>query len=199
MQRISYIILVVLCFCSCNMRKAQAAPPCNQSNLLIVLDRSGSMGGSAEAALRAAKEELARSLEAIEETHQFQIVFFNQEPKIFNPAGERRMAYGTALNKRIAQNFMATILPDGGTEHEPALKLVLGMSPDVIFFLTDAGDPMTAAELDRVHRAAGTTTINAIEYGRGPRPAGYNFLDQLAAENGGQHVYVDITPYIARR
>jgi hypothetical protein len=171
----------------------------NGSKFVYVIDRSGSMGGSAEAALRAAKQELTRSMEAIEETHQFQIVFFNQDAKAFNPAGERRLAFGTAHNKRIAQNFMATIIPDGGTEHEPALMMALSMKPDVIFFLSDAGIPqMTAAQLERIHRAAGTTTINAIEYGRGTRPVANNFLGRLASQNGGQHVYVDITPYIGR-
>lgn len=169
------------------------------SSFVYVIDRSGSMGGSAEAAIRAAKEELTRSLEAIKPTHQFQIVFFNQDAQVFNPAGGRRLAYGTDQNKRIAQNFMASIIPDGGTAHEAALMQAIGLSPDVIFFLSDAGEPqMTVAQLVRIRRAAAGITINAIEYGRGPSSGTYNFLSRLASENGGQHAYVDITPFIRR-
>ena len=77
--------------------------------------------------------------------------------------------------------------------HLPALEMALIMRPDVVFFLTDASEPqMSAIELARVRRLNRGTVINTIEFGAGPRGANYNFLQALAAENGGQHGYVDV-------
>jgi hypothetical protein len=63
----------------------------------------------------------------------------------------------------------------------------------VIFFLTDADDPMPASELadiERLNRRAGAT-ICTIEFGRGPQLGGANFLSELAQLTGGQYGYVD--------
>lgn len=75
------------------------------------------------------------------------------------------------------------------------LVLALGMSPDVIFFLTDAAEPqLTPSELAEIRRRnRSEATINSIEFGSGPRPRGENFLMRLARENHGKHVYVDVS------
>jgi hypothetical protein len=65
----------------------------------------------------------------------------------------------------------------------------------VIFFLTDADDPMPPEELDKVvelNRRIGAT-IATIQFGEGPRKAGENFLTKLAQLTGGQFGYVDTT------
>jgi len=70
--------------------------------------------------------------------------------------------------------------------------MALGLSPDVIFFLTDAEDPiLSAADLQRVERYNSGATIHAIEFGVGPY-AGNSFLQRLANQSGGQHRYVDV-------
>ena len=53
---------------------------------------------------------------------------------------------------------------------------------------------MTGAELAEIQRLNGTvgTSIQSVEFGYGPNPGIHNFLRQLALENGGEHVYVDI-------
>ena len=69
------------------------------------------------------------------------------------------------------------------------------MGPDVLFFLTDANEPVLSpgdiAELGRRNRAG--AIINCIEFGVGPFSGGDNFLMRLARQNRGQHVYVDVT------
>jgi hypothetical protein len=57
---------------------------------------------------------------------------------------------------------------------------------------------MTAAQLDRIRRRAMGITINAIEFGIGPK-GGDSFLEQLAHQNGGQYGYVDITKLLRGR
>jgi len=64
----------------------------------------------------------------------------------------------------------------------------------VIFFLTDADEPrMTAGQLAHVVRTNQGASINAIEFGYGPQTDADNFLVKLARQNGGRHVYVDVS------
>ena len=79
----------------------------------------------------------------------------------------------------------------GGTEHESALKLALKMAPDVIFFLTDADDPvLSPKQLAKIRHMAAGIVINTVEFGPGPKPAGPSFIADLARQNGGGYVYV---------
>lgn len=162
---------------------------------VYVLDRSGSMGGAGQLALRAVKAELRKSLEKLDTVHQFQIIFYNEKPSVFNPSGiPGRLAFADQGNKDRAVRFIDSIVPDGNTRHDQALKLAIRMRPDVIFFLTDGDDPrLSRRELDQIQRMAAGITINAIEFGPGPPPEEKSFLATLAKENGGQYVYVDLS------
>ena len=69
-------------------------------------------------------------------------------------------------------------------------------NPDVIFFLTDADDPMPRERARRrspssIARAG--VVISTIEFGRGPAKQAKNFLTELARTTGGQYGYVDTT------
>ena len=162
---------------------------------VYVFDRSTSMGGSGRNALMVAKSELMASLESLQETHQFQIIFYNDQQLEFNPSGQRgRLAFATERNRQRARQFIGGVVDAGSTEHEAALKLAIKYRPDVIFFLTDAAVPrLDADQLRTINRWASGITINAIEFGRGPKQEGDNFLTRLARQNGGQYDYHDIT------
>jgi hypothetical protein len=72
----------------------------------------------------------------------------------------------------------------------------IGMAPDIIFFLTDAGEPtLSAAEMEQIRRANRRygASINTIEFGIGPPSGESNFLVKLAEQNSGRHGYVDVT------
>lgn len=168
------------------------------NKFVYVFDRSASTDGYQGRPLAAEKRELIASLNDLDDIHQFQIVFYNEQPTVFNPDAPQppKMLFGEASTKRLAQNFVRGIIAAGGTRHSAALRLALNMKPDVIFFLTDAGDPvMTASEMEDVRQRNLRTgaMINVIEFGAGPNPGGENFLVRLARQNGGQYVYVDVT------
>jgi len=161
---------------------------------VYVFDRSASMEGTLGAPLAAAKTQLLASLRDLGSKHQFQIIFYNDAPHFFESAGTgSNLVFATESNKQRAAEFVASIVGDGTTNHEPALAAALSLRPDVIFFLTDAGDPRLKpwqlALLGRLNRG---TSINTIEYGNGPQVESDNFLIRLARENGGKHVYVDV-------
>lgn len=164
------------------------------TNFVYVFDRSGSMENYSGRPLLAAKTELIRSLDDLDSTHQFQIIFYNEKPKIFTlKPGRAELIWGETDNKMRAKDFVARIKASGGTEHLNALQLALRMGPDVVFFLTDADQPqLTYGELQKVRRWNRGTTIHAIEFGSGPELSADNFLRKLARQNGGQHAYVDV-------
>ena len=161
------------------------------SKFVYVFDRSTSMEGPP---LATAKRQLIASLESLSSVHQFHIIFFNQQVRHSNlGGGGQRIAFATDRNKKLASRFISGIGAEGGTDRFPALRAAVSMRPDVIFFLTDADDPMSASELEEIatlNRRAGVT-ICTIEFGRGPAKAGKSFLTELARLSGGQYGYVD--------
>lgn len=166
------------------------------SVFLYVFDRSDSMNAYQGRPLAASKAELIKSLQSLQPIHQFQIIFYNEQTTVFNPSGGQpaQLMFATESNKALAADFVRRVPAFDGTRHLNALRLALRLAPDVIFFLTDAGEPqLSAADLEDLRRLNAGTVINAIEFGTGPDPGGDNFLLRLARQNDGQHVYVDVT------
>lgn len=173
------------------------------SKFVYVFDRSASMGGVGFTPLQSAKAELLASLESFDENHQFQIIFYNQQPTVMQLSNrEGGLVWGTEQSRIQARRFSSSIAADGGTDHLPALEIALKLAPDVIFFLTDGDQPeLSDNDLRRVHRLNGSeASINVIEFGRetsgGKRE---NFLTRLAAQNNGQYIYVDVTKLRPKR
>lgn len=161
------------------------------SRFVYVFDRSISMAGPP---LRAAKQQLIASLDPLESVHQFQIIFFNHEPQAWDlTGGQQRIAFATDANKQLAKKYVQNIMATGGTFRHTALQLALRLRPDVIFFLTDTDDPMSARDLDQaISRAErDAIAIHTIEYGSGAASSNENFLRRLARETRGRYVYVD--------
>ncbi|MCA9149560.1 MAG: hypothetical protein KDA92_09690 [Planctomycetales bacterium] len=171
------------------------------SNFIYVFDRSGSMAGFGGRPLAAAKAELIASLQDLHDTNQFQIIFYNEEPHVFRVrSGSPSLVWGTEASKAAAARFIQGISASGSTRHLEPLRMALGLHPDVVFFLTDADEPeLTPAELQQVRRWNNGSAVNAIEFGFGPQTRHDNFLVRLARQNGGQHVYIDVSTLGERR
>jgi hypothetical protein len=166
------------------------------NNFAYVFDRSGSMGDPDAKPLRAAKAELLRSLAALGDLQQFQIIFYNEEPILMRLAAQPgRLVLATDANKAHAADHLARITAGGGTGHEEALSAALRLHPDVLYFLTDADEPALSEEqLERIRKLNDALTkVYTIEFGRGPKQSGAgNFIERLAKENGGEYRYVDV-------
>jgi hypothetical protein len=163
------------------------------SKFIYVFDRSASMEGRP---LAAAKKQLLESLQSLETVQQFHIIFFNTKTQSFDiSGGGRRIAFASDRNKKLAANFVGGITADGGTDRMYALREALNFAPDVIFFLTDADDPMSPSEMAELARANRRlqASICVIEFGKNPAPTPNDFLARLAHDNGGQYGYVDTT------
>ena len=163
------------------------------SKFIYVFDRSASMEGRP---LAAAKKQLLESVQSLESIQQFHIIFFNTKTQSFDiTGGGHRIAFASDRNKKLAGNFVGGITADGGTDRMYALREAINFAPDVIFFLTDADDAMSASEMAELARANRKVqaSICVIEFGKNPAPTPNNFLARLAHDNGGQYGYVDTT------
>ena len=50
-----------------------------------------------------------QGLQSIDAVHQFQIIYYNEQPKIFNPTGQAgRLVFGTEQNKALGSPISST-------------------------------------------------------------------------------------------
>jgi hypothetical protein len=145
--------------------------------------------------LDVAKRELTSSLGQLPPDAQFGVIFYNLHATVFtDPQGRRGLMAATAANKSRVGGLLRQVQPDGGTDHMVALRAALALRPEVVFFLTDA-DLMTNSDVSQVLAEAGTTRIQAVEFGRGGDLGGANPLRRLAHSTGGTYRYIDVTNF----
>ena len=162
------------------------------SKFVFVFDRSGSMNEFSGRPLRAAKTHLIQSLEPLTDLHQFNIIFYNEDPIVWSPG---KLPWANERNKENAATFVRGVLAMGGTRHYEPLRAAIRLNPDVIFFLTDGEDKDALndgqlADIRRLNRNG--VQINAIQFGIGAESRGRNFLRTLAAQNEGQFQYINV-------
>ena len=171
------------------------------SRFVYVIDRSWSMDDYG--ALRAAKNELAASLQQLNAEQQFQIIFYNDQGQIVltSNGGRFDFFWGTDTQRLDAVRQLKSVRASGGTDHVPALEKALSYEPDVVFFLTDGQKPpLTARDLKSIGRRNAKARIHCIEFGDTLRTnAGEvdpgNWVQKLARENGGTYVYHDVRDF----
>lgn len=162
---------------------------------VFVIDRSASMEDFGVDALRPAKDELLASLARLNETQQFQVIFYNHTYFALEPRGGRsEFFHGTDAQRLQVGDQIRPIRAEGGTRHFEPLMAALKLRPDVIFLLTDGWEAaLSSAELADLRRAnRGGARIHCIELGRTPRSPltdTGNFLRQLATQHDGKYTY----------
>src|SRR5262249_29799472 len=120
----------------------------NARSFAYVIDCSGSM--ATRSALQVAKSELLASVGRLPPDAHFAVIFYNLQARILSdPTGWKNLMAATTANKSWVKTQIASIAPDGGTDHMLALHKALQLSPEVIFFLTDA-DLMTNNDVNAI-------------------------------------------------
>ncbi len=166
---------------------------------VYVFDRSSSMNGYTGLPMARAKSELIKSIRSLGESFEFQLIFYNEQPLAYGQlAGSMKMLQANADNKDDMERYVRKMIPDGGTEHLPALRMGLTMAPDVIFFLTDADLPgLTTREMQELtERASRTgTVIHTIQFGAGANQGLGAWIGELAKATSGSYRYIDVTTF----
>ena len=100
--------------------QARATSSCMCSTARAAWEATAAPAGRGQA-------QLIASLHNLGQTHQFQIIFYNEQPHVFNPTGSPgRLVFGTDANKYQAERFIESITADGATQHEDALAWPCG-------------------------------------------------------------------------
>jgi hypothetical protein len=165
--------------------------PAKGRSFVFLIDRSASMGHAGLGAIAAAAKELATSIDALGPEHKFQVIAYNQKPLSL---GGGDLLPATPENKRKLIDFVANTVAFGATEHELGLFAALRYKPEVIFLLTDGGDPeLKPGQLRSIRdAAAGRTEIHCLHFGSGPQEEDDNVLMRLAQQTGGSYLYIDM-------
>ncbi|MEO8496035.1 MAG: hypothetical protein ABI614_13265 [Planctomycetota bacterium] len=160
-------------------------------SFVFLIDRSQSMGAGGLGVLQDAEGELVRVLKGLKPEHRFQVVVYHDKSVYLE---RRELLPATDANKALVPGFLSTKAAFGATEHERALMSALALEPDVIFLLTDGGEPvLTDQQIRAIARMASPrTAIHCIQFGSGPLQDVNNFLARLAAATGGEYGYVDV-------
>ncbi len=158
-----------------------------------VIDCSGSM--TARGSLDVAKRELLASLGQVPAEARFAVVFYNLDARVFtDPTGREGLMPATPSNKARVRTLLASVQPDGGTDHMKALRAALAFRPEVIFFLTDA-DLMSRQDVTEILAQVGKTRIQAVEFGLVGGLNGSAPLRSLARSTGGSYRYIDVRTF----
>ena len=145
--------------------------------------------------LEVAKRELLASLTQLPPDAEFTVIFYNLLARMLSDTqGRKGLMSATSANKARVQSQLATIVPDGGTDHMTALRTALALKPEVIFFLTDA-DLMTNGDVNEILADVGTTRIQAVEFGRGTPMGVKTPLHRLSNTTGGSYFYIDVSQF----
>jgi len=155
-------------------------------SFVFLIDRSKSMTAQGMNAIEIARRELRSALAALTPEHRFQIIAYNFKTLFVN---ERMMLPATEENKQQADRFLAELGGFGATQHEMALQTAIQLQPDVIYLLTDGGDPyLNDAQLARIRqRAAGRVVIHCVQFVADAPPVSNPFLERLAEQNRGTY------------
>jgi hypothetical protein len=175
------------------------------NNFVYIVDSSGSMrrGG----AFDIARQELLRSIAALQPHQRYYIFFFHAEIHALTLGGdqpEATLVYPTPENLAATQAWVQSIEPGTGENPKRVLQRALSLDPDAIFLLTDGEFPDWVvseflAEANRVDDflvgLEPRVPIHAVAF------AAHKLEDQLrmqrlAAENAGQYrlVPVEVPP-----
>lgn len=160
--------------------------------LLYVIDCSMSMGKNG--ALEAAFLELLKSLKNLPAGSRFQIVVYNSSASLLFPHRDAWLPATPEIIQDVARAVLQ-VRAEGLTDHGPALKLALGLQPEVVYFLTDADDLRQehlriAYEWNRNRAVIHTVELTALHRDRPAMP-----LQVLARTSGGMYRAVDLSVY----
>ena len=170
--------------------------PAAGHEFVFVIDRSKSMGGQGLNAMAAAQQQLMSTLQGFnEQHHHFNIIAYHHRPTYFKKGNI--LAQSTPAVLQSISPFFNGLAAFGGTDHEMGLLAALRFKPDVIFLLTDGGDPgLNRAQIGDLTRHCGSrTTIHAIQLGFRPLQDETNFMIKIASATDGNFHYVDMREY----
>jgi hypothetical protein len=156
----------------------------NATKVIYLCDASGSM----LSVFNALKKNLKESINQLDVTQQFNVIFFSDD-NVF-PLFKDGMHIAGPDNKKNAMEFIDNAVSTGGTVPLPAINFALKERPELLYVLTDGFD--NVASFDDVVNAFklgnpdGKMHINCIFLQSDPDPKLEEILKQIAKTANGQ-------------
>jgi hypothetical protein len=150
-------------------------------NFVYVVDRSGSMGSQGK--LKAAKEELVRSIGDLTPRQKFFIIFYDSG---CYPMPANGLVMATEENKALCLPWIESIGPGTSTQPEEAMVLALGLRPDAVWLLSDGDFTNRDSAINTINNANMNVRaqIHTIVY-HNPTGQGRFDLESIAKNNRG--------------
>lgn len=158
--------------------------------IVYVVDASSSMGKNG--AWTRARHELLESVRRLPATAQFQVIVYNSRPRTLLTRFPDWLSPTSDMVREVEQ-ALVSLIPEGSTDHGPALRQALGLGPDSLYFLTDADDLKQEHLYLANQHNRGRAVIHTIELTTANRARPGMPLQLLARHNGGVYRAVDLT------
>jgi hypothetical protein len=133
-----------------------------------------------------ARRELIASIRRLPTSVRFQVIDYNDYVKTLVIDGQRTLLPAEPAVVAKAISYLQALDATGNTNHLAALRYGIGLRPDVLYFLTDAGD-LKPGEIAIITRWNQRTVLHTIELTRRRTSLPDNSLAQLARDNHGTY------------
>jgi hypothetical protein len=148
---------------------------------VYVVDRSGSMMGNR---FQDTKAELIRSVQALKQTMEFFIIFYDNDHQ---PMPANGLIKATGPNKNRYLGWVEAMTCRSGTDPRQAMLLALSLEPDAIWLLSDGQFDVQACDVIRVANPGARIPIHTIAF---HSAIGQHVLARIAEENRGHYRFV---------
>ncbi len=134
--------------------------------MIFIIDTSGSMHG---VSIAQAKKALRRALQGLRPGDRFNVIAFSSNPNPLYPSA----VVADARNLSMAENFVATLSANGGTEMRAALELALYQPPEEshlrqVIFITDGAVGNEDELFSLIERKLGHGRLFTVGIGSAP-------------------------------
>jgi hypothetical protein len=158
--------------------------PAVARSVVYVLDHSLSMGTDRK--LDSARRELITSLRQLPKTVRFQVIDYNDSVEMLIVDGRMDLLPAEPAIVTKAISHLQTLYAAGKSNHVAALRCGVNLHPDLLYFLTDAGD-LKPEDIAIITRCNQRTAIHTIELTRRRTLQPDHPLSQLVRDNGGTY------------
>jgi hypothetical protein len=159
--------------------------PEHARKVVFLCDCSGSMLG----VFGRLKQELKQQIAGLDvaDGQQFNVIFFSDDaPRALFADG---MHLATALEKKLAEDFIDNTVAAGGTIPVPAIQMAMHQKPELIYLLTDGFDQVASFDevvnSFRANNRNGQTHVDCIFLQSDADPKLEQVLKQIADESHG--------------
>lgn len=164
-----------------------------------IVDISGSMNqGHSEGRSRwdQTRQELTRSVGSLDADAEFHVqLYASGSMSLFGVAAWSR---STPMNKRLSNDALIRVNPDGGTNPTPAFEAVFALEPrpDAIYYMSDGevSDPGELAALIRSLNGRWRVPVHCILFGELGNPDAQQraetMLRNIARQSGGRYTHI---------